>query len=126
MAEDQRSATDDFSTYSDDVFEDQAETEKRVEQKRQSELAQYYKQPSSMNNRLPFEEHRAPPPSGYPGYRPPREALQFYGLDPDVETERRNRDYYDNDGWRSYQYEDGENECTRLFDPTISHKVGGS
>lgn len=125
MAEDQKSATDDASTYSDDVFEDQAETEKRIEQKRQAELAQYYKYPSALNSRLHYEEdhHRAPSPSGYPGYKPPREALQFYALDPDVEYERRNRDYYDEDGWRSYQYDDQENECSRLFDPTISHKV---
>lgn len=129
MAEDQRSATDDASTYSDDVFEDQAETEKRIEQKRQAELAQYYNYPSALKSRLHYEEeHRAPSPSGYPGYKPPREALQLYGMDPDVEYERRNRDYYDEyeDGWRSYQYDDDENECSRLFDPTISHKVGCS
>lgn len=123
MTEDSKFTTDDASTYSDDVFEDQAETEKRIELKRQAELAQYYNYPSALNSRLNYEEdYRAPSPSGYPGYKPSREALQFYALDPDVEYDRRNRDYDDyDDGWRSYKYED--DECSRFFDPTISHKV---
>lgn len=71
------------------------------------------------------DNHRTPSPSGYPGYKPPREALQMYAFDHDL-SERASRynddeDDYDDyeSGWKSYKYEDFEPP----FDDTVNHKV---
>lgn len=78
-------------------------------------------------------EH-TPSPTGYPGYKPPAEALRMYAYDDeyfhptDNETSKRKdvsnrkiekKDDSDNgDGWKSYTLEDDSG-----FDENIIHKV---
>lgn len=58
-------------------------------------------------------------PSGYPGFKPPREALQMYALENDYFQENNERKTVedDTDGWKSYKIEDND------FDESIVHKV---
>lgn len=57
-----------------------------------------------------FLDERTPSPSGYPGYKPAREALQLYGLSTDA--------MHDDEGWKSFQIEEDKH-----FDDSIIHKV---
>ncbi|XP_037940656.1 ras-related protein Rab-26-like isoform X2 [Teleopsis dalmanni] len=62
-------------------------------------------------------QHRSTTSSGYPGYRPPREALQMYAFE--------DGDDYD-DGWRSYRYDEVDmypQPQQQPFDDTINHKT---
>lgn len=61
---------------------------------------------------------RTPSPSGYPGYRPPVEALRLYALQADINEESTKIQDGDDDGWKSYKLED-ENP----FDENLLHKV---
>ncbi|XP_059615314.1 ras-related protein Rab-37 isoform X3 [Phlebotomus argentipes] len=87
--------TDD--SLSDEVFED--------------ESAARYKINKNSNLNVDDEEFRTPSPSGYPGYKPPAEALRMYGLENGVE----------NDDWKSYKIEDDDN--TKEFDENLTHKT---
>lgn len=66
-----------------------------------------------------LNDERTASPTGYPGYKPPKEALRMYALENDYfqeSTERKNEP--DNvDGWKSYKIEDND------FDESIVHKV---
>lgn len=55
-----------------------------------------------------YDDERTASPTGYPGYKPPKEALRMYAL----ENEEN-----DTDGWKSYKIEDSD------FDETLVHKV---
>lgn len=65
-------------------------------------------------------------PSGYPGYKPPKEALRMYAMENDYFTEptkskvAQQNDGDEFDGWQSYKIDDGDN----VFDENIVHKVG--
>lgn len=80
---------------------------------------------------------RTPSPTGYPGYKPPKEALQMYAFENEyfqvdrdgtdavrknhakaeaAETKETDDDCNAGDGWQSYQIED-------TFDESIIHKV---
>nr|AAL27637.1 GH21984p [Drosophila melanogaster] len=61
--------------------------------------------------------------TGYPGYRPSREAMQMYAYG----TDDYDDDY--NDGWRSYRYDEVDmhpapsNAHQQPFDDTVNHKT---
>ncbi|EDW79421.2 uncharacterized protein Dwil_GK20468 [Drosophila willistoni] len=57
--------------------------------------------------------------SGYPGYRPSREALQMYAYGSE---EYDYEDDYD-DGWRSYRYDEVDMHQPPPFDDTVNHKT---
>lgn len=83
---------------------------------------------------------RTPSPTGYPGYKPPKEALQMYAFENEyfqvdrdgaaavkkdqqlqrtestVETNEAGEQCPEGDGWQSYHIEDA-------FDESIIHKV---
>uniref|UniRef100_A0A1B0B5L3 Ras-related protein Rab-26 n=1 Tax=Glossina palpalis gambiensis TaxID=67801 RepID=A0A1B0B5L3_9MUSC len=120
---------DDASSMSDDVFEDAETTQKRLEESRKynfhtnNDLGQtrgtvYYGDGAVAST----EYCRSHSPSGYPGYRPPREALQLYALEDAVYTV----DDYD-DGWRSYHYDEVGMQPAPMhlqpFDDTVNHKT---
>ncbi len=66
-----------------------------------------------------WSDERTASPTGYPGYKPPKEALRMYALENDyfqVNNERKNEGE-DIDGWKSYTIEDND------FDESIVHKV---
>lgn len=87
-------SSDDTFDMSDDVFE---EPDAQNVGKRALNVGEFY-------------DERTASPSGYPGYKPPKEALRMYALEND-DTEN------DTDGWKSYKIEDSD------FDETIVHKV---
>lgn len=121
---------DDASSMSDDVFEDPETTQRRVEEARrrkEQEQEQYsYTRGSGYygDGALASSEYcRSQAPSGYPGYRPPREALQMYALEDAGYTIE---DY--DDGWRSYHYDEVGMFQQPVhhqppFDDTVNHKV---
>lgn len=121
-------ATDD--SMSDDVFEDPETQAKREERSKHNDYNDYYFQPTSRALRVKEQEkeHRTPSPSGYPGYKPPKEALQMYAVDSDNyygdgEAEdssvvpQYNQDEVD-DGWKSYRIDDDDD----VYDGIV-HKV---
>ncbi|XP_055845216.1 ras-related protein Rab-26 isoform X1 [Episyrphus balteatus] len=128
---------DDTSSMSDDVFEDPETTARRIEEKRSQEYQEQETELDTANTlKTEIEDaHRTPSPSGYPGYHPPREALQLYGLKADTDMvlntiTRRNaggivkqtiEDDDLDDGWKSYRYE--EEDEGPVFDDTINHKT---
>lgn len=91
-----RMITDD--SLSDEVFEDEATGR--------------YKINKNSNLNVEDEDFRTPSPSGYPGYKPPAEALRMYGIENGVQ---------ENDDWKSYKIEDDDN--TKEFDENLTHKV---
>lgn len=128
------------STYddsmSDEVFEEPAATERRA-----TEHAKIRHQHQQLAAAMAADVaaaqllHKTPSPSGYPGYEPPREALQMYDnveeyFQPDRDgaaavqrlaleatvDEPGDGAPEEVDGWQSYQLED-------TFDETIVHKV---
>ncbi|XP_061392950.1 ras-related protein Rab-26 [Musca vetustissima] len=122
---------DDASSMSDDVFEDPETTQRRVEEARrrkEQEQQQYssYSRGSGYygDGALASSEYcRSQAPSGYPGYRPPREALQMYALEDAGYTIE---DY--DDGWRSYHYDEVGMFQQPVhhqppFDDTVNHKT---
>lgn len=76
-------------------------------------------------------EQHTPSPTGYPGYKPPKEALRMYAYEneyfedsqeltqPDTVRNPVN-DKDDGDGWKSYTIEEDSS-----FDENIIHKVCG-
>ncbi|XP_055707786.1 ras-related protein Rab-37 isoform X2 [Phlebotomus papatasi] len=88
--------TDD--SLSDEVFEDEATGR--------------YKINKNSNLNVEDEDFRTPSPSGYPGYKPPAEALRMYGIENGVQ---------ENDDWKSYKIEDDDN--TKEFDENLTHKT---
>lgn len=68
-----------------------------------------------------ISDERTASPTGYPGYKPPKEALRMYALENDYFQERNERKSSgdDVDGWKSYKIEDND------FDESIVHKVSG-
>lgn len=66
-----------------------------------------------------WNDERTASPTGYPGYKPPKEALRMYALENDYfqENNERKTDEVDGDGWSSYKIEDND------FDESIVHKV---
>ncbi|XP_073841144.1 ras-related protein Rab-26-like [Musca autumnalis] len=122
---------DDASSMSDDVFEDPETTQRRVEEARrrkEQEQEQYnYTRVSgySGDGALASSEYcrSQAPSSGYPGYRPPREALQMYALEDAGYTIA---DY--DDDWRSYHYDEVGMFQQPVhhqppFDDTVNHKT---
>lgn len=57
-----------------------------------------------------FLDERTPSPTGYPNYRPPKEALQLYGL--------KAGQIHGDEGWQSYKIEEDN-----TFDDSVVHKV---
>lgn len=122
---------DDASSMSDEVFEDPEATQRRVEESRRRK--DYGSSEYSLTRGSGYygdgaiassEYCRSHTPSGYPGYRPPREALQMYALEDAGYT----IDDYD-DGWRSYHYDEVgmpshlSHQHVPPFDDTVNHKV---
>lgn len=64
-----------------------------------------------------LNDERTASPAGYPGYKPPKEALAMYALENDYFQENNERKPDDVDGWKSYTIEDND------FDESIVHKV---
>lgn len=72
-------------------------------------------------------EKRNASPTGYPGFKPSKEALRMYAMENDYFTEpsekelnhMKRNDEENFDGWQSYKIEDEEN----AFDENIVHKV---
>lgn len=74
-------------------------------------------------------EERNASPTGYPGYKPPKEALRMYAMENDYftkESTKNDSNHLNNmndeenfDGWQSYKIDDKDNE----FDENIVHKV---
>ncbi|GAB0091736.1 ras-related protein Rab-26 [Sergentomyia squamirostris] len=86
--------TDD--SLSDEVFEDETSTK--------------YKINKHSNLNVDDEEFRTSSPTGYPGYKPPAEALRMYGLENGEDSD-----------WRSYKIEEDDN--TKEFDENLTHKT---
>ncbi|XP_030372194.1 ras-related protein Rab-26 isoform X2 [Scaptodrosophila lebanonensis] len=145
---------DDASSMSDDVFEDVETTQARIDELRRRPFGDGCYNPPAAPAPLSTTHHhhhhhqsqqsltashhyhddsimapvqRTASPSGYPGYRPSREALQMYAYG--------NTDYgladddYD-DGWRSYRYDEVDMHQSHLqpahlqpFDDTVNHKT---
>ncbi|XP_013110677.2 ras-related protein Rab-26 isoform X1 [Stomoxys calcitrans] len=115
---------DDASSMSDDVFEDPETTQRRVEETRRRKQEQelslsrgsgYYGDGALASSE--YCRSQAPPAAattttGYPGYRPPREALQLYALEDAGYTIE---DY--DDGWRSYHYDE-----VGMYQPPVHHQ----
>lgn len=131
---------------SDDVFEDQEITEARAVSNN------IKRQTDELHIRNPDDENyfRTPSPTGYPGYKPPREALKLYALQSEYFIEnkmydnlgdeeegdghketRRVENFDDDDGWKAYKNAIGEDnigcdgDCNgaEKFDDSIIHKV---
>lgn len=120
---------DDASSMSDDVFEDPEATQRRVEEARRRKEQEYSLYRGSGyygDGALASSEYcrsQVPTTTGYPGYRPPREALQMYALEDAGYTIE---DY--DDGWRSYHYDEVGMYQQPVhhqppFDDTVNHKV---
>lgn len=146
---------DDASSMSDDVFEDAETTKARIEELRRrpfgdgcyNPVAAPVSQHQHHHHHHPNTNHSSSQQSltsshhyhdhdaimapvqrsatGYPGYRPSREAMQMYAYgNADYELE----DDYD-DGWRSYRYDEVDMHQTappahqQPFDDTINHKT---
>lgn len=110
--------TDD--SMSDDVFEE-TDIEEIIENKGAAALDVLKN--SKIINKITIE--RTPSPSGYPGYKPSKEALRFYDVDSEhinVETDdgdqNLNNFEKNEDGWQSYKIEEDIN-----FDENFAHKV---
>ncbi|KAG4077569.1 hypothetical protein HA402_002996 [Bradysia odoriphaga] len=88
-------SSDDTFDMSDDVFE---EPDTHNVGKRALNVGEFYDQ-------------RTASPTGYPGFKPPKEALRMYALENDGGEENHT------DGWKSYKIEDGD------FDETVVHKT---
>ncbi|XP_017026449.1 ras-related protein Rab-26 isoform X3 [Drosophila kikkawai] len=142
---------DDASSMSDDVFEDAETTQARIEELRRrpfgdgcynppaapasvSTTTQHHHNPhhhhhsqQSLTGSHHYHDESIMAPvqrtaTGYPGYRPSREALQMYAYG--------NEDYDDyDDGWRSYRYDEVDMHQAppaahqQPFDDTINHKT---
>lgn len=102
-------STDDTFDMSDDVFE-----ESDIES---TKSQNYGKKALNVDG---LNDERTASPTGYPGYKPPKEALRMYALENDYfqeNNERKNEGDDDVDGWKSYKIEDND------FDESIVHKV---
>ena len=99
----------DDESMSDDVFEDQEITQRRIEERRRLDDIRWAEA---------YEYNRVNEASGYPGFRPAREALQLYALD-----DHRNEI---EDDWRSYRYEEVDMvpPQPQPFADNVNHKVG--
>lgn len=92
----------DVDNLSDDVFEEDGEINPKYVYHKNDGL--------NMNQPLPDDS-----PTGYPGYKPPKEALRLYALkDKKNGTDESDTD----DGWRSFKIDEDER-----FDETVTHKV---
>lgn len=95
-------SSDDTFDMSDDVFEE-------------SETQTVGKKALNVDE---WNDERTASPTGYPGFKPPKEALRMYALENDYFQENeRKADGDDTDGWKSYKIEDND------FDESIVHKV---
>ncbi|XP_017844414.1 ras-related protein Rab-26 isoform X3 [Drosophila busckii] len=130
---------DDASSMSDDVFEDAETTQARIEELRRRPFGDgCYNPPAapvshqqsfgSSSHHYHDESIMAPvqrTATGYPGYRPSREAMQLYAYG----TGDYEEDEYD-DGWRSYRYDEvdmhqqpSHTHNVQPFDDTVNHKT---
>ncbi|XP_055690459.1 ras-related protein Rab-26 isoform X2 [Lutzomyia longipalpis] len=87
--------TDD--SLSDEVFEDETATRYKINKNSNLDAADV--------------DFRTSSPTGYPGYKPPAEALRMYGLENGIED----------DDWRSFKIEEDDN--TKEFDENLTHKT---
>ncbi|KAH8258755.1 hypothetical protein KR038_007720 [Drosophila bunnanda] len=143
---------DDASSMSDDVFEDAETTQARIEELRRrpfgdgcynppaapasvsTTTTQHHQNPhhhhhsqQSLTGSHHYHDESIMAPvqrsaTGYPGYRPSRDALQMYAYG--------NEDYDDyDDGWRSYRYDEVDMHQAppaahqQPFDDTVNHKT---
>lgn len=109
--------TDD--SMSDDVFEDELEKPNYLNDNHK------YAVDSNLTTISQASIQATPSPTGYPGYKPPKEALRLYALENEYFQEQKNTtdhkntdDNNDIDGWKSYNIEEDNG-----FDESIIHKV---
>lgn len=94
----------DTDSLSDDVFEEDGQPNPKYVFHENDGL--------NINEPLPDDS-----PTGYPGYKPPREAVRLYGMVNDYFKKDVKKEDTD-DGWKSYKIDDEE-----PFDDTVLHKV---
>lgn len=105
----------DTDSLSDDVFEEDGHPNPKY----------IYHNNDGLNINEPLLEDRTPSPThGYPGYKPPKEALRMYALETEYFREKkeprgaRASNGGTEDGWTSYQIEEDN-----AFDDSVVHKV---
>lgn len=99
----------DTDSLSDEVFEEDHPNPKYV-----------YHNNDGLDIHEPLPDEQTPSPTGYPGYKPPKEALRLYALETDYFKGKKAQPEGGDteDGWRSYQIEEDN-----AFDDTVVHKV---
>lgn len=104
-----------MSSFADDSMSDEVFEESDIETTKSQTCGKKALNVSDLVN-----DERTASPTGYPGYKPPKEALRMYALENDYfqeNNERQNVPDDDLDGWKSYTIEDND------FDESIVHKV---
>lgn len=96
----------DTDSLSDDVFEEDGQPNPKYVFHKNDGL--------NINEPVPDDS-----PTGYPGYKPPREAVRMYAMCADYFKNKKEVTKEDvDDGWKSYKIEDDD-----AFDDSVVHKV---
>lgn len=99
----------DTDSLSDDVFEEDGHPNPKF----------IYHKNDGLNINEALIDDRTPSPTGYPGYKPPKEALRLYALETDYFKEKKATGREEGtDDWKSYKIDEDA-----AFDDTVVHKV---